>query len=591
MVVGVGGQGVIVAAAVIADTAMLHGGLEVKLSETRGMSQRGGSVSSHIRIGETVVAPSISPGEVDYLLAFEKAEGLRAAPSVVPGGVAIVNTQQIVPPLASQGDMSYPFDAVERIEDGGDRRVIVVDGNGIALQVGDLKVAGIVLVGALSTHLPFDVETWQAAIARNVPPKWKDLNFAAFAAGREVGRMSTTCPGGAAAGSHAVADEEREYFDPYSETLEPEDLQDLQLGRLQTVVTHSYANSAGLHARSATRPASSRRTSRSLDDIRRLPFIDKHTLRDHYPDRLRTCGLDNIIEVHSTSGTTGKPTPIWASRQDMDLWFERNARTMWMIGLRPGDLLQNMFGYGLPTSIGLQYGAQHAGIGVVPAGIGRQELLIDLIVDLGVTAICTTPSYGLYLAEKALERGIDLEQGHQAAHRPVRRRAVAGDRPRAPRRRHGRRRLQRVRHGRVPRTGHGRGVPGQAGHARVVGPHLRGVHRPGDARAGRRRRARRARVDVAHQRLDGHDPLPQPRHQLAHLRAVRVRPQPPAHRPHHRPQRRRGVRRRPRRLPQPDRGGAAAVRRVRQQLLHGHREREQPRPPDAAGRGLRPGRR
>ncbi len=148
MVVGVGGQGVIVAAAVIADTAMLHGGLDVKLSETRGMSQRGGSVSSHIRIGETVVAPSISPGEVDYLLAFEKAEGLRAAPSVVPGGVAIVNTQEIVPPLASQGDMSYPFDAAERMAEG-DRRVIVVDGNGIALQVGDLKVAGIVLVGAL----------------------------------------------------------------------------------------------------------------------------------------------------------------------------------------------------------------------------------------------------------------------------------------------------------------------------------------------------------------------------------------------------------------------------------------------------------
>jgi indolepyruvate ferredoxin oxidoreductase beta subunit len=187
MVVGVGGQGVIVAAAVIADTAMLHGGLDVKLSETRGMSQRGGSVSSHIRIGETVVAPSISPGEVDYLLAFESAEGLRLAPSVVPGGVAIVNTQQIVPPLAAQGDMSYPHDALERLRAGGGRRVIVVDGNGIALEVGDLKVAGIVLVGALSTHLPFDVATWREAIARNVPPKWKDLNIAAFAAGREVG--------------------------------------------------------------------------------------------------------------------------------------------------------------------------------------------------------------------------------------------------------------------------------------------------------------------------------------------------------------------------------------------------------------------
>ncbi len=211
----------------------------------------------------------------------------------------------------------------------------------------------------------------------------------------------------AAAGASSGAAGDRAFFDPENETLEPGALRALQLERFQKVVAHSYANSAayrGLCAEAGVEPAD----IQSLDDVRRLPFIDKSTLRDHYPDGLRTCGLENILEVHSTSGTTGKPTPIWASRQDMDRWFERNARTMWMIGLRPGDLLQNCFGYGLPTSVGLQYGAQHAGIGVVPAGIGRQELLIDLIVDLGVTALCTTPSYGLYLAEKALERGIDL---------------------------------------------------------------------------------------------------------------------------------------------------------------------------------------
>ncbi|MCX6363038.1 MAG: indolepyruvate oxidoreductase subunit beta [Actinobacteria bacterium] len=193
MVVGVGGQGVIVAAAIIADTALLHGDLEVKLSETRGMSQRGGSVSSHIRIGKSVVAPSISPGEVDYLLAFEKAEGLRLAPSVVPGGVAIVNTQQIVPPLASSTEYAYPFDAIERMR--GDShpartdglRLAVVDGNAIAAQAGDLKVAGVVLVGALSTYLPFAVETWEQAIARNVPASWLKMNLAAFAAGRGAG--------------------------------------------------------------------------------------------------------------------------------------------------------------------------------------------------------------------------------------------------------------------------------------------------------------------------------------------------------------------------------------------------------------------
>ena len=186
MVVGVGGQGVIVAAAVIADVALLNGGLEVKLSETRGMSQRGGSVSSHIRIGKQVVAPSISPGEVDYLLAFEAAEGLRAAPALTPDGVAIVNTQQIVPPLASQGDHAYPFDAAERMAAAG-RDVVVVDGNAVALEVGDLKVAGIVLVGR-ALHAP-------AVRGRDLarghrPQRAEELVRAepgAFAAGREVG--------------------------------------------------------------------------------------------------------------------------------------------------------------------------------------------------------------------------------------------------------------------------------------------------------------------------------------------------------------------------------------------------------------------
>lgn len=186
MVVGVGGQGVIVAAAVIAETALLHGGLQVKVIETRGMSQRGGSVQSHIRIGEKVIAPAISPGEVDYLLAFEAAEGLRLLPSVVEGGVVIVNTQQIVPPLAAAGTHEYPYDALERMAGRG-RRIVVVDGNAVGAQVGDAKVAGVVLVGALSNHLPFAAETWRQAIAGNVPASWLDMNLAAFAAGRRVG--------------------------------------------------------------------------------------------------------------------------------------------------------------------------------------------------------------------------------------------------------------------------------------------------------------------------------------------------------------------------------------------------------------------
>jgi indolepyruvate ferredoxin oxidoreductase beta subunit len=142
-------------------------------------------VCSHIRIGRTVVAPSISPGETDYLLAFEAAEGLRHAVSVRPGGVAIVNTQQIVPPLAAQGDFAYPFDAVERLA-AGDRRVIALDGNALAEQVGDVKVAGVVLVGALSRCLSFATETWERALRANAPAAWLEMNLTAFRAGRDA---------------------------------------------------------------------------------------------------------------------------------------------------------------------------------------------------------------------------------------------------------------------------------------------------------------------------------------------------------------------------------------------------------------------
>lgn len=184
MVVGVGGQGVIVAAAIIADAA-LRAGRDVKLIETRGMSQRGGSVNSHIRIGARVLAPAISPGEVHYLLAFEAAEGLRRAPSLAPDGVAIVNTQYIVPPLAASAEHSYPFDAVARMAARG-HAVIAVNGNAVAEQVGDQKVAGVVLVGALAARLPFADEVWRTAIAANVPASWLELNLAAFAVGKKV---------------------------------------------------------------------------------------------------------------------------------------------------------------------------------------------------------------------------------------------------------------------------------------------------------------------------------------------------------------------------------------------------------------------
>ncbi len=197
------------------------------------------------------------------------------------------------------------------------------------------------------------------------------------------------------------------YFNAEVETLRREALEELQLTRLKARVRAAYERSAVYRALCKERGVEPRHIV-SLADIHKLPFLEKDTAREAYPFGLMTCDHSEVREVHTTSGTTGKPIPVFATRADMDRWAELNARSLWMVGVRPGDLLQNCFSYGLATGIGFHYGAQLLGAGVVPAGIGRYQLQIDLILDLGVTAIATTPSYGLYLADRASERGVDL---------------------------------------------------------------------------------------------------------------------------------------------------------------------------------------
>ena len=202
-------------------------------------------------------------------------------------------------------------------------------------------------------------------------------------------------------------EELRTYFDSRAETLDVRALRELQLERLKSRVSTAYERSAAYRDLCRAAGVEPRHIT-ALEDVRKLPFLEKQTAREAYPHGLMTCERNEVLEVHTTSGTTGKPIPIFATRHDMDEWASLNARSLWMVGLRPGDLLQNCFSYGLATGIGFHYGAQKMGVGVVPAGIGRYELQIDLIVDLGVTAIVTTPSYGLYLADRARERGVDL---------------------------------------------------------------------------------------------------------------------------------------------------------------------------------------
>ncbi len=198
------------------------------------------------------------------------------------------------------------------------------------------------------------------------------------------------------------------YWNEEIETMPREKLQALQLKRLKEVVKKAYENNrfyrllydeAGVHPEDI----------KSLSDLSKLPFIQKDTVRDAYPYGMLISPIEQCVEMHATSGTTGKSVPVFATRRDLDHWAEVNARELWMVGLRPGDILQNAYGYGLPTGgFGFHYGAMKLGAMVIPTGTGQTQRQIETIMDYGVTAICMTPSYAQYLGQKALEQGIDL---------------------------------------------------------------------------------------------------------------------------------------------------------------------------------------
>ena len=184
---GVGGQGIITASEILSEVALFNG-FDVKKSEVHGMSQRGGSVVSHVRFGEKVYSPLIEKGTCDVILAFEKAEALRWVHYLKPGeGIVIVNDLEIIPNMVSLGLDTYP----ENIEDTLKRvasKVFVMDGIEIAKEAGDPRTANTALLGALSNYLPFSEESWIEVIKRRVKSNTIEANLKAFKMGRERGR-------------------------------------------------------------------------------------------------------------------------------------------------------------------------------------------------------------------------------------------------------------------------------------------------------------------------------------------------------------------------------------------------------------------
>lgn len=183
MLVGVGGQGTILASNVLAELG-LNLGYDVKQAEVHGMSQRGGSVTSHVRWGEKVYSPIITQGDADILIAFEKSELGRYITGLKPGGIAVINDYSIIPITVSSGGASYPED--ERIRElvtAFTDRAYWIDGVHIAEEIGNVRTANVVILGALASLMEIDPEKWMKVISKRVPPKFVDLNKKAFSLG------------------------------------------------------------------------------------------------------------------------------------------------------------------------------------------------------------------------------------------------------------------------------------------------------------------------------------------------------------------------------------------------------------------------
>ena len=184
LIVGVGGQGTILAGDILSK-ALIRAGFDVKKSEIHGMAQRGGSVTSHVRYGEKVSSPVIGEGEADILVAFERLEALRYIHFLKEGGQVLVNDLKIPPPSVASKQEAYT-DKVEEIGRKRNLNVKVISGTGIGEKVGDVRTTNLALLGALSTLMEVPEEIWMESIQERFPEKLAELNQKAFKAGRDT---------------------------------------------------------------------------------------------------------------------------------------------------------------------------------------------------------------------------------------------------------------------------------------------------------------------------------------------------------------------------------------------------------------------
>ena len=184
MIVGVGGQGTLLASRILGNVA-IKCGYDVKVSEVHGMSQRGGSVVTYVKYGKEVFSPIIDKGEADVILAFEKLEAIRALPFLKMGGKIILNDREIAPMPVITGACEYPQGIVEELSKKAN--VTSLDALDLSIKAGSIKAVNVVLIGVLAKTMNIEKQTWLDVISETVPPKFLELNLKAFELGYTYG--------------------------------------------------------------------------------------------------------------------------------------------------------------------------------------------------------------------------------------------------------------------------------------------------------------------------------------------------------------------------------------------------------------------
>jgi len=197
-------------------------------------------------------------------------------------------------------------------------------------------------------------------------------------------------------------------FDIEYETMPREALESIQLRRLQTTLSRVYAT-VPFYRKKFDNAGVLPGDVKSMADLKRLPFTVKQDLRDNYPFGMFAVPMENVVRIHASSGTTGKPTVVGYTARDIDTWAELIARSLASAGASRGDIIHNAYGYGLFTGgLGFHYGAEKLGASVIPVSGGNTKRQVIIMKDFGPTILTATPSYALHLAEAAEEAGVSF---------------------------------------------------------------------------------------------------------------------------------------------------------------------------------------